>query len=102
MAFTHLHVHTDYSLLDGACKVESLVKEVQKLGMKAIAITDHGNMFGAIEFYKAAKALDIKPIIGMESYIAPQSRHDRKNATRSKEASYHLPLLAYSTKGSTS
>lgn len=99
MAFTHLHVHTDYSLLDGSCKVESLVKDVAKLGMKAVAITDHGNMFGAIEFYKASKKAGIKPIIGMESYIAPQSRHDRKNATRSKEASYHLPLLAYSTKG---
>lgn len=99
MAFTHLHVHTDYSLLDGACKVESLVKDVKKLGMKAVAITDHGNMFGAIEFYNAAKSEGIKPIIGMESYIAPNSRHDRKNATRSKEASFHLPLLAYSTKG---
>lgn len=99
MAFSHLHVHTDYSLLDGACKVESLIKDVKKLGMKAVAITDHGNMFGAIEFYKAAKEAGIKPIIGMESYIAPNSRHDRKNATRSKEASFHLPLLAYSTKG---
>jgi DNA polymerase-3 subunit alpha len=99
MAFTHLHVHTDYSLLDGACKVESLINDVKKLGMQSVAITDHGNMFGAIEFYKAAKKAGIKPIIGMESYIAPNSRHDRKNATRSKEASFHLPLLAYSTKG---
>ncbi|PCJ57774.1 MAG: DNA polymerase III subunit alpha [Planctomycetota bacterium] len=99
MTFAHLHVHTDYSLLDGACKVKSLVQEVKKLGMEAIAVTDHGNMFAAIELYKAAKAENIKPIIGMESYIAPNSRFDRKNATRSKEASFHLPLLAYSTKG---
>ena len=67
--FVHLHVHTDYSLLDGACRIDRLMGRAAELGMKAIALTDHGNMFGAIEFYNAAKSKGIKPLIGCEIYI---------------------------------
>ena len=78
--FVHLHVHSDYSFLDGACKITDLVKRVSSLGMKACALTDHGTMLGAIEFYDAALKSGIKPIIGMEAYIAPKSRLDRKRS----------------------
>ena len=70
--FTHLHVHTEYSLLDGSAKINGLVERVKELGMDSIAITDHGAMYGAVEFYKAAKAVGIKPIIGCEVYVAPK------------------------------
>ena len=78
MEFTHLHVHTEYSLLDGSAKIKELVKRAKELGMKALAITDHGVMYGAIDFYKACLAEGIKPIIGCEVYVAPNSRFDRE------------------------
>ncbi len=73
----HLHVHTEYSMLDGAAKITELVEEVAKQGMPAIAMTDHGNVFGAYEFYKSAKSANVKPIIGIEAYVAPESRFDK-------------------------
>ena len=73
-SFTHLHVHTHYSLLDGACKVSDLVKRAKALGMDSLAITDHGCMFGVIEFFNECKKEGIKPILGMEAYMAPTSR----------------------------
>ena len=73
MAFTHLHLHTEYSLLDGEIKIEDLVKRAKELNMKSVAITDHGNMFGAVNFYKALKKEGIKPIIGSEIYISTVS-----------------------------
>src|SRR5436190_1524011 len=91
--FVHLHLHTDYSLLDGACRVDNVIEQAHKLKMPAIAITDHGNMFGAIEFYKTAADRGLKPIIGCETYIAPGSRLDKK-ASNARDAAYHLVLLA--------
>ena len=88
--FVHLHNHTEYSLLDGACRVSDLVDTASKMGMPALAITDHGNMFGAVEFYLEAKSKGIKPIIGCEVYVSPSSRLNRNP----KESSYHLVLLA--------
>ena len=99
-SFVHLHVHTHYSMLDGACKVPDLVKRAKELGMGAIAITDHGAMFGAIEFYNAARAEGIKPIIGMEAYIAPGDRRDRSTpGGTAGEAAFHLVLLAQDMDG---
>ena len=80
MAFTHLHVHTEYSLLDGSCKIKELIDRAKELGMQSLAITDHGVMYGVIDFYKAAVAAGIKPIIGCEVYVAPESRFDRSRA----------------------
>ena len=77
MSFVHLHVHTEYSLLDGACRIAGLMDRVKELGQDAIAITDHGVMYGAIDFYKAAKAAGVKPIIGCEVYVAPRTRVDK-------------------------
>ena len=74
--FVHLHVHTEYSLLDGASRIDTLVQKAKQLNMPAIAITDHGSMYGVIDFYKSAKKHGIKPIIGCEVYIAPKSRHE--------------------------
>ena len=74
MAFVHLHVHTEYSLLDGACRIQDLVRQVKALGQTAVAITDHGVMYGAVDFYKAARAEGIQPIIGCEVYVAPRRR----------------------------
>ena len=91
MSFTHLHLHTEYSLLDGACRIEGLVKRVKELGQQAVAITDHGVMYGAIEFYKACKAEGIKPIIGCEVYVAPRTRFDRVHELDSSPR--HLVLL---------
>ncbi|MDD5948673.1 MAG: DNA polymerase III subunit alpha [Lachnospiraceae bacterium] len=91
--FTHLHVHTEYSLLDGSSKISELVHRAKELGMDSIAITDHGVMYGVIDFYKAAKAEGIKPIIGCEVYVAPDSRWDRETV-RGEERYYHLVLLA--------
>ncbi len=98
MDFTHLHVHTEYSLLDGSAKIKELVARAKELGMKALAITDHGVMYGAIDFYKAAKAAGIKPIIGCEVYVAPGSRFDRENV-KGEERYYHLVLLAKNNQG---
>jgi len=96
--FVHLHVHTGYSLLDGACRIEDLVAAAARQGMPAVAITDHGAMYGAVDFYKTARAGGIKPIIGCEVYITPGSRHDRKGDERRSPA-YHLVLLAANQKG---
>ncbi|NQT07057.1 MAG: DNA polymerase III subunit alpha [Candidatus Omnitrophica bacterium] len=91
--FTHLHVHTQYSLLDGACRIGDLVKLAGAYKMPAVAITDHGNMFGAIEFYQQAMKAGVKPIIGCEAYMAPDSRFE-KSAHGIQEAAFHLVLLA--------
>ncbi len=93
MSFTHLHVHTEYSLLDGASKIKELIHHTKELGMDSIAITDHGVMYGVIDFYKAAKAEGIKPIIGCEVYVAPGSRFDRELG-KGENRYYHLVLLA--------
>ncbi|MCS7183876.1 MAG: DNA polymerase III subunit alpha [Patescibacteria group bacterium] len=97
MKFTHLHVHTHYSLLDGLAKVDSLVKKAKELNFESLAITDHGNMYGVIEFYKACKKNNIKPIIGMEAYLAPRRISDKVYRIDSK--SYHLTLLAKNFQG---
>ena len=97
--FVHLHCHSHYSLLDGASPIDGLVKRAKELGMNGLALTDHGNLHGALEFYKSAKAAGINPIVGYEAYIAPGSRFDKKDAGSSKEASYHLTLLAQNRTG---
>ncbi|MFM8496558.1 MAG: PHP domain-containing protein, partial [Planctomycetia bacterium] len=91
--FAHLHCHSHYSLLDGASSIERLIGRTVELGMNALAITDHGNLHGALEFYDAAKKAGINPIIGYEAYIAPGSRF-QKDAGSQKDSSYHLTLLA--------
>lgn len=96
--FVHLHVHTQYSLLDGMIRLNELFKKAKEFGMPAIAITDHGNMFGAIDFYKQAEANGIKPIIGCELYVAPRSRFDR-NASSIGEATRHLVVLVKNMQG---
>jgi DNA polymerase-3 subunit alpha len=98
MAFTHLHVHTEYSLLDGSNKIKECVKRVKELGMDSVAITDHGVMYGVIDFYKAAREIGIKPILGCEVYVAPGSRFD-KEAAGGEERYYHLVLLAENNQG---
>ena len=77
MSFTHLHVHTEYSLLDGSSKIKEITKRAKELGMDSLAITDHGVMYGVIEFYEAAKKAGIKPVLGCEVYVAPGSRFDK-------------------------
>jgi len=91
--FTHLHLHSQYSLLDGAIAFDKLFKRCKKLDMDAVAVTDHGNMFGAVEFYTKAIAAHIRPVLGIEAYIAPGSRFDRTKTSIS-DAAYHLILLA--------
>ncbi len=98
MAFTHLHVHTEYSLLDGSCKIQELVQCAKDLGMDSMAVTDHGVMYGVIDFYRAAKEVGIKPIIGCEVYVAPGSRFDRETGS-GEDRYYHLVLLAENDKG---
>ena len=98
MAFTHLHVHTEYSLLDGSCKIKELVQRVKDLGMDSIAITDHGVMYGVIDFYRAAKEVGINPIIGCEVYITSGSRFDRE-VGKGDNKYYHLVLLAENNVG---
>ncbi len=98
MAFTHLHVHTEYSLLDGSNKIKEYVKRVKELGMDSAAITDHGVMYGVIDFYKAAKEVGIKPILGCEVYVAPNSRFD-KELVGGEDRYYHLVLLAENNVG---
>ena len=88
--FTHLHVHTEYSLLDGACRIDKIFDRVKELGQTSIAITDHGAMYGCVDFYKAAKKAGIKPIIGCEVYVATRSRFDKVNRI---DGSHHLVLL---------
>jgi len=96
--FAHLHLHTEYSLLDGAISISKLLKRCKKLEMDTVAVTDHGNMFGAVEFYTKARANHVKPVIGIEAYIAPGSRFDRTK-TSIKDAAYHLILLAENNAG---
>ena len=98
MAFTHLHVHTEYSLLDGSNKIKEYVARVKELGMNSAAITDHGVMYGVIDFYRAAREAGIKPILGCEVYVAPNSRFDRE-VTGGDDRYYHLVLLAENNEG---
>lgn len=98
MAFVHLHVHTEYSLLDGSNKIKEYVARVKELGMNSAAITDHGVMYGVIDFYRAAKEVGIKPILGCEVYVAPNSRFD-KEISGGEERYYHLVLLAENNTG---
>lgn len=98
MAFTHLHVHTEYSLLDASSKIRELTVRAKELGMDSLAITDHGVMYGVIDFYRAAKDAGIKPIIGCEIYVAPGSRFDRENVN-GEDRYYHLILLAENNTG---
>ena len=98
MSFVHLHVHTEYSLLDGSNKIKEYVNRVKELGMTAAAITDHGVMYGVIDFYKAAKAAGINPVLGCEVYVAPNSRFDRE-ASHGDDRYYHLVLLAENNQG---
>ena len=95
--FVHLHVHSEYSLLDGACRIPALVARAKELGQEAVAVTDHGAMYGAIDFYKEAKAQGVHPIIGCEVYVAPRSRHDKVHGTDSRY--HHLVLLCENNKG---
>ena len=97
MSFVHLHVHTEYSLLDGACRIDGMMDRVKELGQTAVAITDHGVMYGCIDFYKAAKAAGIKPIIGCEVYMARRKMSDRVHGLDNDP--YHLVLLCENQKG---
>lgn len=96
--FVHLHLHTQYSLLDGANQIDPLIRQVKGFGMPAVAITDHGNMFGVVEFYQKAKAEGVKPIIGCEAYLAPGSRLNREGHLAHNDY-YHLILLAANRTG---
>ena len=98
MAFTHLHVHTEYSLLDGSSKIGELTARAKELGMDSMAITDHGAMYGVIDFYRACKEEGINPVLGCEVYVAPNSRFDRE-VTGGDDRYYHLVLLAENNKG---
>ncbi len=99
MDFTHLHVHTEYSLLDGSSKIKELPARAKELGMDSLAITDHGVMYGVIDFYRACKAVGIKPIIGCEVYVAPGSRFDKEAVGQGDDRYYHLVLLAENNTG---
>src|SRR6266487_2500499 len=96
-SFVHLHLHTEYSLLDGAIRIKELMKKAVELKMPAVAMTDHGNLYGAIEFYQEAQRAGVKPIVGCEAYIAPRSHKDRLNSMR--ESAYHFTLLARDVTG---
>ena len=97
MSFAHLHVHTAYSLLDGACRIRDLPKLVKSMGQTACAITDHGVMYGVVDFYRACKAEGIKPIIGCEVYVAPRTRFDKQHEFDSEAR--HLVLLCENEEG---
>ena len=96
--FIHLHVHTQYSLLDGAIRLPDLMAKCKDFGMDTVTLTDHGAMYGALEFYTKARAEGLKPIIGCELYIAPRDRFDR-NARSAGEAAFHIVLLAMNRTG---
>jgi len=98
MGFVHLHVHTEYSLLDGSCKIKEIAARAKELGMEHLAITDHGNMYGVIDFYRAAKDAGINPVIGCEVYVAPGSRFDRE-LLKGEGRYNHLVLLAENNTG---
>ena len=97
MSFVHLHVHTEYSLLDGACRIDKVAKRARSLGQTAIAVTDHGVMYGAVAFYKACLKEGVKPIIGCEVYVAPRSRFDKEHGTDNSYS--HLILLCKNETG---
>ena len=97
--FTHLHLHTEFSILDGACRINRLMERAKELNFDSLAITDHGVMFGAIDFYQAARKNDIKPIIGCEVYVAPGSRFEKKSSIGGKDVYNHLVLLAQNEVG---
>ena len=99
MAFAHLHVHTEYSLLDGSNKIKECVARVKELGMNSVAITDHGVMYGVIDFYRAAKAAGIHPVLGSEVYVAPGSRFSKEPGQGNEDRYYHLVLLAENNQG---
>ena len=96
MSFVHLHVHTEYSLLDGSNKIKECVARVKELGMDSVAITDHGVMYGVIDFYRAAKAAGIRPILGCEVYVATRTRFDKVNKI---DGNHHLILLCKNETG---
>src|SRR5438093_3648366 len=97
-SFVHLHCHSHYSLLDGASRVPELVARAKELGMTALALTDHGNLYGAIEFYRECQAAGINPVLGYEAYVSPGKRNERE-ARRRGDAGYHLTLLAKNLTG---
>jgi DNA polymerase-3 subunit alpha len=97
--FVHLHVHTEYSLLDGAIRVDRMLEKVKREGMNSVAITDHGNMFGVVDFFDRADKAGIKPIIGCEVYVAPGDRKDRSPASSGRSYAYHLVLLVMNEQG---
>src|SRR5262249_33944200 len=97
-SFVHLHCHSHYSLLDGASRVPELVARAKELGMNALALTDHGNLYGAIEFYKECRAAGLNPVLGYEAYVAPGKRTERE-ARRRGDSAYHLTLLAKNRTG---
>src|SRR6058998_2166314 len=92
--FVHLHLHSEYSLLDGACRLDKLTEKAHELKFPAMALTDHGVLYGAIDFYQAAQKKGIKPIIGCEVYVAPGSRFEKKTTSGSRDVYHHLVLLA--------
>src|SRR5436309_13005249 len=96
--FVHLHCHSHYSLLDGASRIPELVARARELGMNALALTDHGNLYGAVEFYRECRAAGLNPILGYEAYIAPGRRGERE-ARRRGEAGFHLTLFAQNRTG---
>ncbi|MCA9297022.1 MAG: PHP domain-containing protein, partial [Phycisphaerales bacterium] len=98
MSFVHLHLHTEYSLLDGGNKISRLADRVKELGMTAVAVTDHGNMHGAVEFYSKCRDAGIKPILGIEAYVAPEDR-TIKRTTGVADGGFHLVLLAENNTG---
>ena len=97
--YVHLHLHTDYSLLDGAIQIKPLAERVKELGMKACTMTDHGNMYGAVSFYKEMKAHDVKPLIGCEVYLAPGHRSDRAEVRKGSKPYNHMILIAKDREG---
>ncbi len=96
--FAHLHVHTEYSMLDGAVRIRDLMRKVSAAGMKAVGMTDHGVLYGAVEFYKEAQKAGVKPLLGCELYVAPGSMHEKKSSS-GKDAAYHLTVLAETNEG---
>ncbi len=97
--FVHLHVHSDYSLLDGACRIDRLIDRAAELGMTALALTDHGNLFGAIDFYTVAKGKGIKPLVGCELYLSEGSRLEKQGRSDEGRSIFHLGLLARDIEG---
>ncbi|MDB6115821.1 MAG: polymerase subunit alpha, partial [Lacunisphaera sp.] len=97
--FVHLHVHSDYSLLDGACRIDRLIDRVAELGQKSVALTDHGVLFGAIDFFNTAKARGVKPLVGCEIYLVEGSRLEKTARVEGEKSFYHMGLLAKNAQG---